>query len=282
MGRGKKKLLVRWAESQLGAADLERIRMIPTRQNEYGYDGFGFNRDDMKIALVVARWFFRRYFRCTVQGCENIPRGRAMLVANHSGQLPFDAANIVCAALFDASPPRLARAMIERFVPTVPYVSYLFSRWGQVVGTPENCRRLLEDEEVLLVFPEGARGISKPYTERYQLADFGLGFMRLALQTKTPIVPVAVVGAEEQAPAINIRPLAKLLGLPAFPIMPVPPFIPALPLPSRYHIYFGEPRLFEGDPDDDDENIRALARQVRFRIESMLRVGLKERKSIFF
>jgi 1-acyl-sn-glycerol-3-phosphate acyltransferase len=172
--------------------------------------------------------------------------------------------------------------MIERFVPSLPYASYLFSRWGQIIGSPENCERLLRDEECILVFPEGAKGISKPFTQRYQLQEFGLGFMRLALATNTPIVPVAVVGAEEQAPAFNIRPLARLLGTPAFPVMPFPPFFPLLPLPVRYHIYFGEPRSFVGHADDDDEQIEQLVKTVRLSIESMLRVGLKERRSVFF
>jgi 1-acyl-sn-glycerol-3-phosphate acyltransferase len=105
--------------------------------------------------------------------------------------------------------------------------------------------------------------------------------MRLALATNSPVVPVAVVGSEEQAPAFNLRPLAKLLGVPAFPVMPFPPFFPAVPLPSRYHIYFGEPLQFAGDPDDDDEQIEAMVKHVRLSIESMLRVGLKSRRSVF-
>jgi 1-acyl-sn-glycerol-3-phosphate acyltransferase len=204
-----------------------------------------------------------------------------MLVGNHSGQLPFDAMAIATAMLLGASPPRMARAMIERFVPSLPFVSYLFARWGQIVGSPENCTRLLEDEECILVFPEGAKGISKPFTKRYQLQEFGLGFMRLALATDTPVVPVAVVGAEEQAPAFNVRPLARLFGTPAFPLMPFPPFFPLLPLPSRYSIYFGEPQRFAGHPDDDDEQIEQLVKHVRLSVESMLRLGLKNRRSVF-
>ncbi len=277
-----KGIFQKWVESRFTAEELDRIRSLPTRQNEYGYDPFGFNREETKTVILFARWFYKHYFRCRVYGIENIPAGRVMLVSNHSGQLPFDGLNIACAALFEAQPPRLLRAMIERFVPTFPYLSYLFTRWGQIVGSPENTIRLLEDEEAVLVFPEGARGISKPFTKRYQLQEFGQGFMRLALATDTPIIPVAVVGAEEQAPAFNIRPLARMLGLPSFPLMPFPPFIPILPLPSRYHIYFGEPRCFVGHPDDDDEQISKLVKQVRLSIESMLRVGLKSRRTTFF
>jgi 1-acyl-sn-glycerol-3-phosphate acyltransferase len=176
----------------------------------------------------------------------------------------------------------MARTMIEKFIPTLPFASYLFSRWGQITGTPENCRRLLEDEEAILVFPEGAKGISKPFTQRYQLQEFGSGFMRLALETNAPIVPVAVVGAEEQAPAVNLKPLAKILGAPAFPVMPLPPFFPILPYPTKYRIYFGEPLRFEGDPDEDDEVIAEKVVIVRNHIQSMLRVGLKERRHVFW
>jgi 1-acyl-sn-glycerol-3-phosphate acyltransferase len=163
----------------------------------------------------------------------------------------------------------------------VPFASYLFARWGQITGTPENCRRLLEDEEAILVFPEGAKGISKPFTQRYQLQEFGLGFMRLALETRTPIVPVAVIGAEEQAPAVNVKPLAKLLSAPAIPLVVLPPFLP-LPYPTKYRIYFGEPLTFDGDPDDEDDVLAEKVKHVRNEIQSMIRVGLKERKHIFW
>jgi 1-acyl-sn-glycerol-3-phosphate acyltransferase len=276
------RLVRRWVDSMFTAEELERIKALPTRQNEYGYDPFGFNREEAKLAILVGRWFYRHYFRCRVHGIEQVPPGRVMLVANHSGQLPFDGMCIAAAMLLDAKPARMVRSMIERFVPTLPYASYLLQRWGQIVGDPDNCIRLLRDEEMILVFPEGAKGISKPFTQRYQLQPFGHGFMRLALATQTPIVPVAVVGAEEQAPAFNVRPIAKLLGTPAFPVMPFPPFFPILPLPSRYAITFGEPRLFAGDPDDDDEVIEPLVKSVRLSIESMIRVGLKNRTSIFF
>jgi 1-acyl-sn-glycerol-3-phosphate acyltransferase len=172
--------------------------------------------------------------------------------------------------------------MVEHFVPTVPFASYLFSRWGQITGTPENCRRLLRQDEAILVFPEGARGISKPFSKRYQLADFGLGFMRLALETNTPIVPVAVIGAEEQAPAINLKPIARLLRMPAFPVVPYPPFVPLVPLPTKYRLYFGEAMHMTGDPDDDDEVLETQVRAVKRRIESMIHLGLRERKHVFW
>jgi 1-acyl-sn-glycerol-3-phosphate acyltransferase len=271
-----------WVDSKLEPAFRAKLRALPTRQNEYGYDPFGFNRDEAKIAALVARFFYRVYFRVEAHGVEKIPKGRVLLIANHSGQLPFDGLAIGGAMLFDHEPPRVVRAMVEKFVQTLPFASYLFARWGQITGTPENCRRLLDDEEAILVFPEGAKGISKPFTQRYQLQEFGLGFMRLALETGAPIVPIAVIGAEEQAPAVNLKPIAKLLGAPAFPVIPAPPFFPILPYPVKYRIYFGDPQKFEGDPDDEDEVLEEKVRHVRNEIQSMIRLGLKERKHIFW
>ena len=277
-----KSQLYRWVDSRFDPAYLAKLRGLPTRQNEYGFDSFGFNRDDMKLAALIARFFHHDYFRVESHGIENVPDGRVLLIANHSGQLPFDGIGIGGALLFDRDPPRIIRAMVEKFIPTLPFVSYLFARWGQIVGTPENCVRLLEEDESILVFPEGARGISKPFNKRYQLQEFGLGFMRMALQTGTPIVPIAVIGAEEQLPGVNLATLARVVGAPAFPILPFPPFVPLIPFPTKYRLYFGEPQRFEGDPDDDDEIIEDKVKVVRNRIQSMIQVGLKERKHIFW
>jgi 1-acyl-sn-glycerol-3-phosphate acyltransferase len=273
----------RFVEARLGDDYQARSRALTVRQNEYGYDAFGFHRDWVKYAALVARWLYRDYFRAEVSGIENVPStGRVLLVSNHSGQLPFDGLVIATALFLEGQPPRVIRSMVERFVPTVPFASYLFSRWGQITGTPENCRRLLRDDEAILVFPEGARGISKPFSQRYQLQEFGSGFMRLALETDTPIVPVAVVGAEEQAPAINLKPIARLFGTPAFPIVPYPPFVPLLPLPVKYRLYFGEPMSFRGDADDDDEALDRNVRSVAHRIQTMIHVGLRGRRHVFW
>jgi 1-acyl-sn-glycerol-3-phosphate acyltransferase len=271
-----------YVDSRLGPEFHERTKALTIRQNEYGFDPFGFNRDSLKYGFLFARWMYRSYFRAEAYGVDNVPpAGRVLIVANHSGQLPFDGLVIGAALFLECDPPRMARSMVEKFIPTVPFASYWFNRWGQITGTPENCRRLLENEEAIMVFPEGARGISKPFSKRYQLQQFGLGFMRLALETHTPIVPVAVVGAEEQAPAINIKPLARLLDMPAFPVVPYPPFVPIVPLPVKYRLYFGEPMTFQGDADDDDEVLEEKVRVVRNSIQSMIQVGLRERTGVF-
>jgi 1-acyl-sn-glycerol-3-phosphate acyltransferase len=268
---------------RLGTDVDARSKALVIRGNEYGYDEYGLDRDHHKRAALLAGWLYRHYFRAEATGVEHIPpAGRVLFVANHSGQLPFDGVVICAAAFLEPAQPRLVRSMVEHFVPSVPFASYLFARWGQIIGTPENCRRLLDQDEAILVFPEGSRGISKPFSRRYQLQDFGLGFMRLALQTNTPIVPVAVIGAEEQAPAVNVKPLARLLGTPAFPVVPYPPFVPLVPLPVKYRLHFGEPMTFTGDPDDDDELMGERVTAVRRRIESMLHLGLRERKHVFW
>ena len=260
-----------------------RTQALVVHGNEFGYDPFGLSRDSFRTAATVARWLYRHYFRAEAFGIEHIPpAGRVLFVANHSGQLPFDGVVIGAATFLEPPQPRLVRSMVEYFVPTVPFASYLFSRWGQITGTPENCRRLLAAEECVLVFPEGARGISKDFSKRYQLAEFGKGFMRLALEMGAPIVPIAVIGAEEQAPAINVKSLARLLGLPSFPVVPYPPFVPLLPLPVKYRVYFGEPMTFAGDPDDDDDVLDDKVRMVKHRIESMIHLGLRARQHVFW
>jgi 1-acyl-sn-glycerol-3-phosphate acyltransferase len=183
----------------------------------------------------------------------------------------IDAAMIGTAAFWEGEPPRILRGMGEYWLPTVPFVSTLMSRTGSVVGTPKNCVDLLRNEEAVIAFPEGIRGMNKLFTERYSLQRFGFGFMRLALKSRTPIVPVAVVG--------------RLLVMPAFPITLTWPWfgpLGLLPLPVRYRIYFGTPMRFEGDPDDDDAAIGRRVSKVKQAIQSMLDNGVRERPSIFF
>jgi 1-acyl-sn-glycerol-3-phosphate acyltransferase len=260
-----------------------RCQALVVRGNEFGYDEFGLSRESFRGAARFGRWMYRNYFRASAFGIEHIPpSGRVLFVANHSGQLPFDALVIINACFLEPPHPRLVRAMVEYFVPTMPFVSYLLARWGQITGTPENCRRLLAAEEAVLVFPEGARGISKSFAKRYQLAEFGHGFLRIALEMRAPIVPIAVIGAEEQALAINVKPLARLLRAPSFPVVPYPPFVPVVPLPVKYRVYFGEPIVLDGDPDDDDDVIDEKTRIVKNRIQSMIQLGLRERRHVFW
>jgi 1-acyl-sn-glycerol-3-phosphate acyltransferase len=266
---------------ELGGEELRaRLAKLAPPRNEYGVDPYGFDLDFAVAAIAPLLWLYKRYFRVEVHGVERVPaEGRVLLVANHSGQLPFDAAMIGLSLLVERDPPRVVRALVERWVPTLPFYSTVMSRLGQVVGTPDNCRRLLAADEAVLTFPEGVRGLNKPWSERYRLQRFGRGFMRLALEANVPIVPVGLVGAEEQAPALaDFRPLARLLSMPAFPITPT---ILPFPLPARHHIWFGEPLRFEGSPDAEDPEIDERVQRVRDAVAALLGEGLAARKGIF-
>jgi 1-acyl-sn-glycerol-3-phosphate acyltransferase len=268
----------------LGRDFEDRLRRVPMPMAVGGVDPFGLDPSWAKYAVGVAAFFHRFYFRTEVRGIERVPLGRVLLVSNHSGHFPMDGMIIAAAMFLDAEPPRLMRSMVEKWTQTLPFVGTVFSRVGQVVGVPENARRLLELGEAITVFPEGARGISKPFRERYRLTEFGLGFMRLALETETPVVPVSVIGAEEQFISFgNVDSVARALGMPSFPLIPQW-LLPGgqMPLPTKYRLAFGEPMYFEGDPDDDDAVIEEKVAEVRGTIQSMLNRGLKERKSIFW
>jgi 1-acyl-sn-glycerol-3-phosphate acyltransferase len=270
-------------DAALGEDARARLARLPLRGGSEGVDPFGFDPQVARYAVVAARALYRDWFRAEVFGLDQVPDGRVLLIANHSGQLPLDGMAIACAMLLDRDPPRFVRSMVEKWSATLPWVSTFFSRCGQIVGVPENCERLLAMEEAILVFPEGARGISKPFRQRYQLQDFGLGFLRLALATGTPVVPVALVGAEEQYLSVaNLTSLARLLGMPAFPVLPQL-LLPGgfLPLPVRYRLYFGEPMTFTGDPDDEDHVLEEKVARVRGTIQSMLNRGRKDRPGIF-
>lgn len=268
----------------LGRDFEERLRRVAVPLSAGGVDPFGLDPAWAKYTVGVAAFLHRFYFRTEVIGIDRVPAGRVLLIANHSGQLPIDGVLIGASLFLDAEPPRIMRSMIEKWTQTLPFVATFFSRVGQVVGVPENARRLLDLGAAILVFPEGARGISKRFSHRYQLMDFGLGFMRLALETNTPIVPVAVIGGEEQYISLgSIESISKALGMPAFPLIPQL-LVPGgqLPLPTKYRIYFGEPMHFQGDPDDDDAVIEEKVTRVKRKIQSMLNRGLKERKGIFW
>jgi 1-acyl-sn-glycerol-3-phosphate acyltransferase len=264
----------------------ERMQRIPTRLNSYGYDQWGFHPDTAKAAMLSTAGLYYNWFRVEVHGIDRLPAGRVLLISNHAGQIALDAAMIGCACFFEAEPPRVIRGMGEYWLPTVPWVNELMVRTGSVVGTRKNAIDLLRNDEAVIAFPEGVKGMNKLFWERYQLQEFGHGFMRLALETDTPIVPIAVVGSEEQAIAIaNLMPLARLLRMPAFPITITFPWLGLLgllPLPVKYRIFFGEPMRFEGNPSDEDEVIGEKVEQVKAQIATMLAEGLARRRSLFW
>jgi 1-acyl-sn-glycerol-3-phosphate acyltransferase len=274
----------------LSARDLqnqidERLSKIPNTINEFGFDGYGMSPAWMRSKLLPAALVYRHYFRVETFGIDQLPQGRVLVIANHAGQLPFDGAMLAMALLLEAEPPRAARSMGEYWIPQLPFVSVAAARGGALVGTPRNCTHMLENGECVVVFPEGVRGMNKLFKDRYQLQRFGLGFMRLALETGTPIVPVGIVGSEEQQPGLfNLSGIANLLGMPALPITPTFPLLGPLgllPMPVRYRMHFGAPMHFSGDPSDEDAVIERKVETVKAEITAMLQAGRDSREGVF-
>jgi 1-acyl-sn-glycerol-3-phosphate acyltransferase len=213
-----------------------------------------------------------------------------LLVANHSGVLPWDGA-MVATAMAEGRPDdeRIVRCLYLNWFSTLPLIAPLLTAMGQVPGLPENAVRLLNEDQLVCVFPEGLKGVGKLYKDRYQLARFGRGgFVQAALRSGAPLVPVAVVGAEEIYPMLaNFEPLAKLLGFPYFPITPFFPWLGPLgviPLPTRWSIQFGAPlSTAEYGPDaaDDPLTVFMLSELVRTSIQDMINARLAVRKSVF-
>lgn len=252
------------------------VNRIPKPVGSFGYDPWGYNSETFKIGLGLFKPFYEKYFRVETYGLENIPKeGRVLVIANHSGQLPLDGALVGYALATNAHAPRAVRAMIERFFPTMPFVGNLLNEWGAVLGDPENCVKMLRNEECVIVFPEGVRGAGKPWSERYKLQRFGLGFMHLAMSENTPIVPVGIVGCEETMPTpFHLNGLAKMLGIPYMPVTT------PLPLPAKVRLYFGKPMLFEGPVKNEDDTAVKVER-VKEEIRALIQKGLSERNGWF-
>ncbi len=264
-----------------------RLSESPLVLNDYGYDRFGLHVESAKRMMIPSALLYHYYFRVEVNDIDRVPDGRLLLIANHSGQFAYDGSMLSTAMLLRGRPPRICRGMGEYFLWRVPFMGILASRMGTLVGTPENCVSMLDHGECVMVFPEGARGANKPFHKRYQLQRFGRGFMRLALETDTPIVPVGIVGAEEQQPGFaNLENVGRRLGLPSLPITISSPWLgllgPAFALPTKYRIYFGEPLQFEGDPNDNDDGIDKRVDIVKQSISGLLERGLRERPGVFF
>lgn len=252
------------------------VNKIPKPVGSFGYDPWGYNTETVKMVLGVLKPLYDEYFRVETCGLENIPAsGRVLLVANHSGQLPIDGALVACALGINPHAPRAVRVMVERWVPTLPFVGNLFNSMGAVIGDPENCTRMLRREEAIIVFPEGVRGSGKVWSKRYKLQRFGLGFMHLAITEKTPIIPVGIVGCEESMPTpFHLKTAARLFGMPYFPVTT------PLPLPTKVRLNFGEPLYFDGPISDEDE-VAIKVERVKDEINKMIQKGLQERKGWF-
>ncbi len=261
-------------------------------EGDYTVDDFGYDEDfTTNVFYPVLRPLYRHWFRVEVRGIENIPaHGGALLVSNHSGTVAYDSLMIQLAVHDEHPQHRVMRALGADFVFKTPFVGTMARRSGSTLATGADAERLLSAGELVGVFPEGFKGIGKPFSERYKLQRFGRGgFVSAALRAGVPIIPCSVVGAEEIAPIIgNMNTLARLLGVPYMPVTPTWPLLGplgAVPLPSKWIIEFGAPIDTDGyEPGaaDDPMLVFDLTDQVRETIQQTLYTLLMQRRSVFF
>ena len=258
---------------------------------DYSVDDFGFDPEfNDKVLMALARPLYKSWFRVEASGLENVPEETgALVVANHSGVIAFDAVMTQLALLDEHPAHRHLRMLGSDLVFQSPFLGEIARKAGHTLACHPDAERLLSDGEIVGVWPEGYKGIGKPFAERYKLQRFGRGgFVAAALRTKTPIIPTAIVGAEETYPMIaNATVVARLLGLPYFPITPTFPLLGPLgliPLPSKWFIHFGEPIHTDQCPEnaaDDPMLVFDLTDQVREQIQQTLYRLLMQRTSVF-
>lgn len=239
-------------------------------------DPWGFNLELCEKTLRKIIPFYRSYFKVRVFGAENVKDHPYLVVSNHTGQVPIDAVLITIAFLIDVAPPRILRAMVERFMAQLPFLGDFAAQTGSILGDRSNCSYLIENGESILIFPEGVRGISKSTPDFYKLRPFSEGFYRIALQKRTPILPICVVGAEEMFPFVfHSKRLARFLKVPALPLT-----TNLFPLPSPIDIYIGKeipvPEHMETEATDKDIKERVF--QIENCIKRLLITGLKNRR----
>ncbi|MBC9956338.1 lysophospholipid acyltransferase family protein [Yimella sp. cx-51] len=259
---------------------------------DYAIDDFGFDEEfTREVWLPLLRPLYKRWFRVEVRGVENIPsEGRGLVVANHSGTVPVDGL-MTQVAIHDEHPNhRFVRMLGADLVFQSPFIGELSRKSGTTLAANPDAERLLESDELVAVFPEGFKGVGKPFSDRYRLQRFGRGgFVSAAVRAGAPIIPCSIVGAEEIFPMIgNAKGIARLAGFPYFPITPFFPLfglLGAIPLPSKWIIEFGEPietAQYGSAAADDPMVLFDVTDQVRETIQQTLYSLLLQRRSVFF
>lgn len=262
---------------------------VALRDRAEDVDEFGLDEQFLSMAKPVIDLLYTKWWRVETHGIENVPdAGRVILCANHAGAVPYDGLMLAAALRREHPAQRPLRWLADDFVFHFPFMGVALNRLGAVRACQENAERLLRSSTVVGVFPEGVKGVSKSYRERYQLQRFGRGgHIKLALRTRTPIVPVAIVGSEETHPMLPTGPLAKLLNLPIVPVTPTFPWFGALglvPLPAKWSISFLPPISVDGYDDksaDDELLVGRLNEKVRAAIQDELDVRVRNRRSLF-
>jgi 1-acyl-sn-glycerol-3-phosphate acyltransferase len=270
----------------------EVLRFVRRRlTGEYQVDEFGFDPELTEVVLApVARFLHRRWWRVDWVGLEHVPsEGPALLVSNHAGTLPWDALVMKFGVLDQHPAHRHVRLLAADLAFELPFIGALARKSGNTLAVDEDAHRLLDRGEILGVFPEGFKGVGKPWQQRYKLQRFGRGgFIEIALRARCPIVPVSIVGSEEIYPMIyNAKTLARLLGFPYFPITPFFPWLGPLgmiPLPSKWIVEFGESISTDDVPEgawQDPVTVLEMTDRVREEIQQTLRRNLTARRSVF-
>ena len=266
------------------AAALRRL------EGDYQEDEWGFDEEFADLVEPVFDFLYDTWWRVTPTGVSNVPaHGRALLVSNHAGVLPWDGTMIAMSLLREHPLPRHPRFLVLNWAFDLPWISVILRKVGGVVASPYNAMRLLEQDHLVAVFPEGVKGAGKDFKDRYRLQRFGRGgFVEIALRTGAPLVPVAVVGSEEIYPKIGELPLVgKLIGAPYFPVTPTFPWlgpIGVIPLPSRWRIEFCEPidtSSYGPDAANDRTLVFELSEQVRETIQQKVHENLVKRGPAF-
>lgn len=242
-------------------------------------DPWGFNLDLCEKTLRKLMPLYRSYFKVRVFGQENVQNIPYLVVGNHTGQIPLDGMLVTIAFAMDVHPPRILRAMVERFLAQLPFLGDLTAQTGSILGDRANCEYLVDHGESILIFPEGVKGISKNTPDYYKLRPFSQGFYRVALQKKTPILPICVIGAEEMFPLVfHAKKLAAILKFPSMPIS-----ANLLPLPSPIDIYIGQPIEIPEHMNHEatDKDIKENVFHIENTIKQMIAHGLKNRRPFF-
>ena len=265
-------------------------RIVDRMEGDYTEDEWGFDEEFTELVEPFFAFLYETWWRVKVEGAERVPaHGRALLTANHAGILPWDATMISVALLREHPLPRSPRFLVLNWAFDLPWVSSGMRKVGGVVASPFNAMRLLEQDHLVAVFPEGVKGTGKPYSERYRLQRFGRGgFVEIALRTGAPIVPVAVVGSEEIYPKLADLPwVARLIGAPYFPVTPTFPLLGPLgviPLPSKWRIEFLDPietASYGPEAAEDRALVLELSERVRDQIQQALYANLVKRGPAF-
>jgi 1-acyl-sn-glycerol-3-phosphate acyltransferase len=275
--------LPREAQERVGAA-LRRL------EGDYQEDEWGFDEEFADLVEPFFNFLYDSWWRVSPTGVSNVPsHGRALLVSNHAGILPWDGTMIALSILREHPLPRHPRFLVLNWAFDLPFVSVVLRKVGGVVASPYNALRLLQQDQLVAVFPEGVKGAGKDFKDRYRLQRFGRGgFVEIALRTGAPLVPVAVVGSEEIYPKIGELPLlSRLIGAPYFPVTPTFPLLGpmgAIPLPSRWRIEFCEPidtSVYGPDASSDRGLVFELSERVRDTVQQKIYENLVERGPAF-